>query len=202
MQHIWHLVTLTPCALLLATHPLPNGWCPETSRAQQNNKIQAERTVSADTEPPHTSSGSRVMIERDYFWWSEAHLKIHTEMVHWPQYKRFCHGHHSPECRRKPVGRAEEDSPQASTSQSNGSGENLYGGMVSDSVPCVHRRHAWEEKTQSCCLGNKRLHKILHEGVPIIVAHIFLRKNICFKLRNCSFQLLLQLNMWIFWAKG
>ncbi len=48
---------LTPCVLLLAGGytPLPKGWCQETSRAQQNKKIQAEGRFSADTD---TSSGS------------------------------------------------------------------------------------------------------------------------------------------------
>ncbi len=42
----------TPCMLLLAGGytPLPKGWCPETSRTQQNKKIQAEGRISADTD--------------------------------------------------------------------------------------------------------------------------------------------------------
>src|SRR4029434_10651809 len=36
---------------------------------------------------------------------------------------------------------AEEESPQALTLESEGSGKILYGGMVSDPVPCVHQPH-------------------------------------------------------------
>ncbi len=47
-----YVLHLTPCALSLAGSYtlLPKGWCPKTSRTQQNEKIQAEGRFSADTD--------------------------------------------------------------------------------------------------------------------------------------------------------
>ncbi len=59
---IWHLVATflyesrpaDPALLLAGGHtPLPKAWCPEMSRTLQSKNIQAEASVSADTDTTH-----------------------------------------------------------------------------------------------------------------------------------------------------
>ena len=66
------------------------------------------------------------------------------------------------------TGWAEEESPQASTSESEGSGYSVRkNGLRSRAMCSPHQ--ALQEKTQSCNPGKRRQHQILNEGVPIIL---------------------------------
>ncbi len=68
----WNIIRkLTPCAPLLAGGytPLPEDWCPETSWAQQNKKIQAEGRVSADTDTTTHPNASKWWFRGIIFVW-------------------------------------------------------------------------------------------------------------------------------------
>lgn len=77
------------------------------------------------------------------------------------------------------MGCAEEESPQARTLKSEGSGEVLYGGMVSDPLPCDLLHLALldemnkDSKSQSCYLGIGKI-------MPVNVAHMYLKFLIFF----------------------
>ncbi len=76
LLHFYWVLHLTPCVLLLAGGytPLPKGWYPETSRAQQNKKIQAECRISADTDH-HT-----LLVSHN--WWLRGIIFVMFESKH------------------------------------------------------------------------------------------------------------------------
>jgi len=92
---------------------------------------------------------------------------------------RICNGHPNPwpEPYRRWLGWTEKKKHQQ------GSGEILYGGMVSDLLSVVLQTHqALWKKAQSFYLGKRRLQKVFNKRGQIIVPKVFWRKTFLFHI--------------------